>query len=94
MKRKTMMIIKKKKVNLVNEDAKTRRNPASTLGICLTAVKVAQCRQVAMNRIEMEGAKNIITAKNTATRKVHLQLKRSFQKAAILGTQTNGEELP
>ena len=76
MKRETMMILKKRKVKLANEDANTRRNPNSTSGIYLTAVKVAQCRQVAANRREMEEAKNI-TAKKTSTRKVHLQLKRS-----------------
>ena len=67
------MILKKKKVKMANEDANTRRNPNSTSGIYLTAVKVAQCRQVDVNRREMEEAKKI-TAKKTATRKVHLQL--------------------
>ena len=47
MKRETMMILKKRKAKLANEDAITRRNPNSTSGIYLTAVKVAQCRQVA-----------------------------------------------
>ena len=69
-----MMILKKKKVKLANEDANTRRNPDSTSGIYLTAVKVVQCRQVAASRREMEEAKKII-AKKTATRKVHTQLK-------------------
>ena len=59
-----------------NEDANTRRNPNSTSGIYLTTAKVAQCIQVAANRREMDEAKNI-TAKKTATRKIHLQLKRS-----------------
>ena len=71
-----MMIIKQKKVKLENEDANTRRNLNSISGIYLTAVKVSQCRQVAVNRREMEEAKKI-TAKKTATRKVHLQLKIS-----------------
>ena len=71
-----MMIIKQKKVKLANEDANTRRNPDSTSGIYLTAAKVAQCRQVAVNRREMDEAKKI-TAKKTATRKIHLQLKIS-----------------
>ena len=76
MKRETMMIPKKRKLKLSNEDAKTRRNPNSTLGIYLTAVKGAQYTKVAENRRETEEAKKI-TAKKTATRKVHLQLKRS-----------------
>ena len=76
MNRETVMILKQKKVKLENEDANTRRNPDSTSGIYLTAVKVAQCRQVAKNRREKEEAKKV-TAKKTATRKVHLQLKRS-----------------
>ena len=42
----------------------------------LTAVKVAQCRQVAENRREKEEAKKE-TENNTSTKKVHLQLKRS-----------------
>ena len=53
----------------------TRGKPNSTSGIYFTAVKVAQCRQVATNRREMEEAKQM-TAKKIATRKVHLQLKR------------------
>ena len=53
MKRETMMILKKKRIKLENEDANTRGNPDSTSGIYLTAVKVAQCRQVATNRREM-----------------------------------------
>ena len=48
-----MMILNKRKVKLSNEDANTRRNPNSTPGIYLTAVKVAQCIQVDMNRREM-----------------------------------------
>ena len=48
----------------------------STLGIYLTAAKVAQCIQVSANRREMDEAKNI-TAKKTATRKILLKLKRS-----------------
>ena len=45
-----MIIPKYKKVKLENEDAATRRNPDSTLGIYLTALKMAQCKQVADNR--------------------------------------------
>ena len=56
MKIETMMIIKKKKVKLTNKDANTRTNPNSNSGIYPTAVKVAQCRHGAMNRIEMEEA--------------------------------------
>ena len=48
-----MMILKKKKLKMVNEDANNSRNPNSTLGIYITAVKVAQCRQVAANSREM-----------------------------------------
>ena len=66
-----MMILKKRKVKLENEDANTRRKPNSTSEIYLTAVKVAQYRQVAKNRRDMEEAKKI-TEKKTATRKVHL----------------------
>ena len=50
MKREPMMILKKKKVKPANEDANTRRNSTSNLGIYLTAVKVVQCRKVAENR--------------------------------------------
>ena len=75
MKRETMMILNKKKVKLANEDANTRRNPYSTSVIYLTAVKVAQCRQVAENRREMVEEKKI-AAKKTSTRKVHPQLNR------------------
>ena len=71
-----MMILKRRKAKLSNENANTRRNPNSTSGIYLTAVKVAQCRHVATNRREMEEAKKI-TTKKIATRKIHLQLKRS-----------------
>ena len=46
-----MMVINKKKTKLVNKDTKTSGNPDSTLGIYITAVKVAQCRQVSENRI-------------------------------------------
>ena len=74
MKKETLMILKHKKVKLKNEDANNRRKPNSTLGIYLTAAKVAQCRHVAANRREMDEAKKI-TAKNTATRIIHLQLK-------------------
>ena len=76
MKRETMMILKKKKVKLANEDANIRGKPNSTSLIYPVTVKVEQCRHVAANRIEMEEANNI-TAKKTDTRKVHLQLKIS-----------------
>ena len=46
-----MMILNQKKVKLENEDVATRRKPDSISGIYLTAVKVAQYRQVAENRI-------------------------------------------
>ena len=75
MKRETMMILKQKKVKLTNEDANIRRNPNSTSGIYLNAVKVAQFRQVDANRREKEEAKKV-SSKKTATRKVHLKLKR------------------
>ena len=39
MNRETMMILKKRKVKLANEDANTRRNHNSTSGIYLTADK-------------------------------------------------------
>ena len=52
-----MMNLKKKKVKLENKDTTTRRNPVSTQGIYLTAVKLEQYRQVATNRREMEEAK-------------------------------------
>ena len=67
------MIHQQKKVNLGDEDANTRINLDSTSGIYITAAKVAQCRQVAANRREMNEAKKI-TAKKTATRKVLLQV--------------------
>ena len=70
-----MVILKKKKVKLSNEDANTRRIPNSTSGMYLTDVKLSHCRQVAVNRREMEEAKKI-TVKKTATRNIHLQLKR------------------
>ena len=75
-KRETMMIHHQKKVTLGDEYANTRININSTSGIYLTAAKVSQCRQVAANRREIDEAKNI-TAKNTATRKVLLQVNRS-----------------
>ena len=49
MKIETMMILEKVKVKLANEDANTRRNPNSTSGIYLTAVKLSQYRMVAEN---------------------------------------------
>ena len=54
-----MMILKQNKVKLENEDTTTRRNPDSTSGIYLTAVKVAQCRHVAENRREKEEGKKV-----------------------------------
>ena len=71
-----MMIHQQKNGKLADEDADTRSNPNSTSGIYLTAAKVAQCRQVAGNRREMDETKKI-TAKKTATRNIFLQLKRS-----------------
>ena len=50
MKRETMMIHQQKKVKMTYEDANTRSNHNSTSEIYLTADKVAQCRQVAVNR--------------------------------------------
>ena len=76
MKIETMMIHQQKKLKLADEDANTRSNINSTSGIYLTAAKVAQCRQVAVNRREMGEAKKI-TAKKTATIKILLRLKRS-----------------
>ena len=70
------MILQQKKVKLENEDANNRRNPNSTLGIYLTAARVAQFIHVAANTREMDEAKKI-TAKKTATRNIHLQLKIS-----------------
>ena len=70
-----MIILNKKKVKLAKEDANNRRKPDSSSGIYLTAVKLTKCRQVAVNRRAMEEAKKV-TAKNTDTRKVHLQLNR------------------
>ena len=52
-----MMILKKNKVKLENEDTITRRNPDSTSGIYLIHVNLFQCRQVAENRREKEEAK-------------------------------------
>ena len=75
MKRETMMILMKKTVKLANKDAKTRRNPHSTSEVYLTAVKVVQCSQVATNRKEIIETKEI-SEKKTATRKVHIQLKK------------------
>ena len=70
-----MMILKQRKVRLSNEDVAKRRIHYSTLGIHLAAVKVAQCIQVDENRKEKYEAKNL-SAKKTATRNFHLQLKR------------------
>ena len=71
-----MIYHQKKKVKLGDEDASTRINLNSTSGIYLTAAKVTQCRQVAVNRREIDEAKKI-TANNTATIKVLLQVKMS-----------------
>ena len=70
-----MIIFKQKKVKLENKYTTTRRNPYSTSGIYLTAVKVEKCRQVADNRREKEEAKKV-TVKKTVKKKVRLQLKR------------------
>ena len=75
-KRETMMIHQQRKIKLWDKDASTRINLISTSGIYLIAAKVAQCRQVAANRREIDEAKNI-TAKKTATRKFLLRVKRS-----------------
>ena len=92
-----MMILKQHKVKLVNKDTTTRRNPDLTSGVYLTAVKVAQYRQVDENRREKEEAKKE-TAKKTATRKVHLQLKqyealdRCINSMNSLSSSTTDEE--
>ena len=92
-----MMIHQQKKVKLADEDANTRSNLNSTSGIYLTAAKVAQCRQVAANRREMDEAKKI-TAKKTATRNILLQLKRSeafdmcINSINILSSSTTDED--
>ena len=57
-----------------NAETTTRRNTDSSSVMYLTAVKVAQYRQVAENRIEKEEGKKV-TVKNKDKRKVHLQLK-------------------
>ena len=62
------MILKQKKVKLENKYIITRRNRDPTSVILLTAVKVAQCRQVDENRREKEEAKKE-TANNTFTKK-------------------------
>ena len=68
-----MMVLKQKEENLVNEDTTTRRNPYLNSVIYLTAVKVAQCRQLADNKREKEEAKKT-TSNKIATIRVHLQL--------------------
>ena len=60
-----MTILNQKKVRLVNDET-SMRNPDSSMGIYLTAAKVAQCTLVADNRREKEEAKKE-TAKKTAT---------------------------
>ena len=60
------MILKQKKVKLENKYIITRRNRDPTSVILLTAVKVAQCRQVDENRRENSEAKKV-TAKKTST---------------------------
>ena len=47
-----MMMLKKKKVKLANEDTTSRRNPDFTSGIFITSVKLAQCTLVAENSTE------------------------------------------
>ena len=51
-----MTILNQKKVRLLNDET-SMRNPDSSSGIYLTAVKVVQCKLVAENRIENEEAK-------------------------------------
>ena len=68
-----MAILYQKKVILVN-DKTSMRNADSSLGIYLTAAKVAQCSLVAENRREKEEAKKE-TEKKTSIRKFHLQQK-------------------
>ena len=60
-----MTILNQKKVRLVNDETSTR-NPDSSMGIYLTAAKVAQCTLVADNRRKKEEAKKE-PAKKTAT---------------------------
>ena len=55
-----------------DNDVTTRNNPDSSLGIYLTATKVAQCRLVSENRRYKEEAKKE-TAKKTASLKLCLQ---------------------
>ena len=69
------MILQKKKVIMINDDA-SRSNPDYIFGIYLTAAKVAQCRLVGGNMREKEESKKE-TAKNTAIQKLHLQQKLS-----------------
>ena len=54
-----MMILKQNKVRLDNY-LTTRNNSYSSLGIYLTAAKVAQCRRLADNRTEKEKKKGNI----------------------------------
>ena len=51
-----MSIINQKKVILVNNET-SARNPCSSSGVYLTAVKLAQCRILNDNKIEKEKAK-------------------------------------
>ena len=67
-----MMILQKNKVRLAN-DCTYKNNPASSLGIHITAAKVEQCRIVADNRREKVDKKE--TAKKTAAQNFHLQQK-------------------
>ena len=71
-----MIVLKKNKLKLTNEDTTNKRNHDLTSVIYLTAVKVTQCIKVYDNRREKKEAKKV-TAKKTSTRKVHLQLKIS-----------------
>ena len=50
---------------MANEDTTTRRNPDLTSGIYLTAVKVAQYRQVADNRREKEEEKKVTSKEDS-----------------------------
>ena len=47
-----MMVLKQKKVKLVNEDTTTRKNPDPTSVIYFKDTKVAEGRQVGENKIE------------------------------------------
>ena len=80
MKREYRTILQKKNLRLDNE-VTTRKNLDLSLGIYLTAAKVAQCRLVAENRRYKEEAKKE-PEKKTAPQKLCLQQNRpkDFQK--------------